>query len=784
MKTFYRTLKQAMMQREISKESVVFRSQNERGQFLFGLCHTKLDYCKFVLSNTPESRYCNEVLVSEVATFIDIDCPCSLEELGWESEEHFMTEFSNLLIACFKEYLGIGKLKKKNIHFSCSSRPLKPCSYHVVIASDDYFWPNTSGDLKTFINMIVDKTFDTPGYTYMKEEKNTYQKLHIIDVAVYTPSRNMRTVSCQKHGVDSVLSTIPRNDNTTPHEILPHLISVSNEEKSEMSAFALQKSSEATTSSSTVIPISLINRLAEICESKVHSVEGNLIRLRNSGKCRRCMINGEENFSDHSYMYLKNDQIIYCCFNTECKGDELILHTFGSETKHYEHYNDVILQHKRDPGLFTAKSVETYLLSAVKFIDIPDNSLFVTSSKVPIRHLPGIFGTKLNLSKSLFLRSNDIHLGTEDQVIKFSAVLNDLVHTRRIPTYTTTCYVPFTRTSVYKPVLPKGSLNLFTGFCIEDVEPKQDFVFTESAVYELLYRNLCNQNDELYSYLISFLSHKVSKPFEKIPICLVAISQPGVGKTSFSELLTRLFASSDTTVISYNNLKSFCSVFNSEKQHCQFSIIEECVSNIKDHHNFLKDMISSTSLLCEKKNVDKQFVPWYSNIIVFSNTLHCLRVDYQDRRLVFLEPDAKLVNKNKKEFFDRYYDEINDPSVVRSFFDYLLENHDPDWDYRKLPYSRLKERLQKSNADVDTRFIKYLFTEYFSEQEEYNFDEQELWMAWCQFTSDHGCKVHRERSWVSGNIELRLGINNEKDGFTMTRSYLKRALKDIGIKIT
>ena len=52
----------------------------------------------------------------------------------------------------------------------------------------------------------------------------------------------------------------------------------------------------------------------------VLSIENNLVKCRNNGSVRRCIINGEENESDNCFLMIKNNFLEYGCFDEKCKG--------------------------------------------------------------------------------------------------------------------------------------------------------------------------------------------------------------------------------------------------------------------------------------------------------------------------------------------------------------------------------------------------------------------------------------------------------------------------------
>lgn len=102
---------------------------------------------------------------------------------------------------------------------------------------------------------------------------------------------------------------------------------------------------------------------------------------------------------------------------------------------------------------------------------------------------------------------------------------------------------------------------------------------------------------------------------------------------------------------------------------------------------------------------------------------------------------------NDKEFFDSVWAEIKDAKVMKSAFEFFKNRDVKSWDYRNYPKTKLLERLKNCSDDLDHKFVKYLFKEYFTGEFEYSFTAQGLYDAWQLFIDTRGLQCRRDLGW-------------------------------------
>ena len=519
----------------------------------------------------------------------------------------------------------------------------------------------------------------------------------------------------------------------------------------------------------------LLSTLASRYGSSYVTTQGSLVVLKNDGP-RVCPIGGETNTSDNAFLVLKDSAVYFGCHNSGCHGELLSIHEFPRQKKfvYYEDYLKLL----KDPDIDIRK-VQEYMTSVISYVDRPSDPFFVISNKKALEE----FGHRLtlrqvNTAKVLFRGYSDIHIPTEDEAIKFSSVLSGLLRNRQIPTYTDDVWWPHLKECVSK--LPSNKINTFTGFALEQV-PHSEVDFTTTKIYDLL-KKLCGNKPEYISYLDYFLAHKLQNPAKKLPICLAFIaSREGVGKGSFSEFLKRLYSCADQTHVSFNTLDTFCNNFNGVQKRALWVILEEVsakMGGLKQFSGLLKDRISSTSLLLELKNKERKTIPWFANIIIFSNEFNILSVSRHDRRLVMFQSDPS--KSNNKAYFTQIYKELDDLEVLRAAFQYYRDYELGDWNYRAIPHSDVKDKLVTCCEKNVTKFHR-IFMKYYSGRVAYVVSGEDIYESYKTYCFTHGIRKPSNRHHVVANLLLHLPwVTGNDDQFNFNEADRERFLAEVG----
>ena len=730
----------------------------------------KDEFARFILGSADGHDMCNELLWWHSYGYLDLDSPHTLEELGWGSQDAFVSAFNELLVHCHREHLGV-ELQPHNMLWSTSSREGKT-SYHIKI-DVPYFWPVATRkvEMKDFFRLVDQKCRDTKGMHWFDSSGDDVTQHSLIDLSVYSPNRCFRAIGNHKPNSDVVF--VPLNGRVSHSSIVSNLLTVVPEQLPVMSAFVL-KSKCKVVQHIKPVSIGLLSTLASKYGAEYQSTSGSLVLLRNKG-CRVCPIGHEKNTGDHCYFILKDRgaTVYFGCHNAECSGKLLKVHE-SERTSKYIHYDDYeVLLKAEEP---TVADVQEYMRDVVKFVDKTTDPFFVCTSKNGVRCFDNkIVTAETNCSKTLFRGYSDICLPGEEP-IRFSKVLGGLLATRQIPTYSDAVWYPFLKKN---PIaLPAKKYNLFQGFALEQV-PSNDIDFEKTQLYDLVVK-LSGGKPEPLNYLLNFIAEKLQYPYQKKPVCLCFInSKEGTGKGSFGLMLQRLFCCGTNSFISFNSLQAFANSFNGIKSRALFICLEEITAKkncLREYNGYLKDQISSTEIMEEIKNRERSLKPWFANIMVYSNEFNVMSCSRTDRRLAMFESIS--TQANSKEYFERLHKELDSIEHMKAAFDYFANRDTSSWNYRQLPGGKIKQKLTKVSERATTKFHRYLFESCLADQQTYWFTEEELYSYYKDYVELFGVSRRSDRSYVCSNFELSFDIPKDTVGTytlqdTKRRKYLK-----------
>lgn len=734
---------------------------------MYGSFADKDEFARFILSEQPGSDFCNELLWTDSYSYCDLDCPHTLEEMGF-TEATFISEFNSILIAAHKTHLNID-LHSRDILWACSSRPQKT-SYHIKILCD-HFWPiaERKNDMKDFFKFVNDVCLSTKGFHFYTENAGKVLLQSVLDLSVYSKNRCMRAVGCRKPTYD--VRFIPVGGKITHSSIVQNLLTIT--DRSRMNAFQLKEKYK----SKPVISLktNVLHRLATKYNAIFQEIKGCLVILKNNG-CRVCPIGGETNISDNCFFILKKNEVHFGCHNSGCCGKLIKVYEIA-KPKLYNHYNDYnLLVNKKD---LQKKDIEQYMLDTISFIDKPSEPHFICTNLCGVSCFKNkVYAIQASYSKSLFKGYSDITLFLQKEKpepLKFSKILSSMLQTRRLKTYNDTVWMPFHSKNPPTTICP-NKLNLFQGFVLEKL-PCNNIVFEDTKMFDLLSK-LCGNKQIPLDYLLNFIAAKLQFPMIKHPVAICFInSREGVGKGSFGTMLERIFACGSNSYVSFNSLESFANSFNGIQTRALFITLEEVTAkrnNLREFNGLLKDKISSTIILEEIKNRERSLRPWYASIIVFSNEFNVMSCSKTDRRLVMFESDAG--HANKKTYFTELYKELEDMTFLKCAFDYFSNRNISEWNYRTFPPSKLKEKLQQCSEKHVTKFHRYLFQERISGQTVYTFTAEHLYDIYREFCELYGVQKKADRCYVCSNLELYVPMIKHDQSYTLQDSERRKYL--------
>jgi len=236
------------------------------------------------------------------------------------------------------------------------------------------------------------------------------------------------------------------------------------------------------------------------------------------------------------------------------------------------------------------------------------------------------------------------------------------------------------------------NFNLFTGFKLE----KKPYI-TKST--EKIHKLLDQVLGEYKQYILEWLSF-IIKNKKKTNVCIVLYSdEHGVGKNTIIELFIKLLDEKYTSKI--EKLDNLAAEFNKNMENALFIYGDEILAKNKDLYTFLKNTITRSELLINKKGVDSYKIKDLCNYMFTTNDSIPFKIEEKDRRISMIQcSETKMTDKECNE----YYALFEDHDLIASMFHELLLIETPN--KIQVLNTKLKEEIQEVYISSP---IKYLY---------------------------------------------------------------------------
>lgn len=301
---------------------------------------------------------------------------------------------------------------------------------------------------------------------------------------------------------------------------------------------------------------------------------------------------------------------------------------------------------------------------------------------------------RVNLVKSRWGETYSFREG--NKVINVSQ--KELVEITEIPTYSELCYRPKNDTL-------KHQFNLWNKLKAD----KNVYVETDiTPLLSFLKEIICNNDDALYKYIITWLRQICKTPWIKTQSVLLFYSDQGTGKGSFVNWLIRyLFGTHNSTYASVNTItqkhnKTLCNKI--------FVGVDELPTLEKQFHNLfdtIKGLITEPYLTIEPKGLETYMIDNLCNFIFMTNNKNAIKIEKTDRRYVVFNISNVRIGDFK--YWDYAHKEIFTEDMADSFYEYLINIDDSDdliVNLREIPNTKLREEMKNISMSNIEMFIK------------------------------------------------------------------------------
>lgn len=288
----------------------------------------------------------------------------------------------------------------------------------------------------------------------------------------------------------------------------------------------------------------------------------------------------------------------------------------------------------------------------------------------------------------------------QEETINFKKLYEDCID--NIQRFKNFGFCPF---SVLHPneSLKEGIFNQFSGFKAK-YKGQTDNIEKVQFLLDFLKLVWCDNKDDLFEYLLSWLAHIVQKPQQKTRVMLVLYSKEfQIGKGLFLEWFIKNVIGLRHGIKS-NSFDHVAGRFNSAIENKIVFGLDEIAGETMIGFNEiqkLKSLITDDIQQVEKKGVDPHTHLNCLNIVACTN--HEIPMENKDARIQVFECNPFYQGKTKE--LDKIRKKLNEPEMNDEFFTFLM-NYKILIDLRNIINTATKEEMIMTTCDQPTRFFK------------------------------------------------------------------------------
>jgi len=288
---------------------------------------------------------------------------------------------------------------------------------------------------------------------------------------------------------------------------------------------------------------------------------------------------------------------------------------------------------------------------------------------------------------------------------------------------------------------------------------------------------LCNNDNDIFNYLLKWVAHMIQKPYKRLGVSLLIRSVQGVGKDTFFNWLGNNLLGNKY----YFNDANFDQIFGRFNSMIENKILivgnEVCATDTNALFGKIINCITSPKLTIEHKGIKQYTANNYSSFVFLSNNDFPFKIPHSDRRFLSWEASAEIANNT--QYFNELYAEIESGKIDKIFYEYFnkldIEDFSPSG---HRPYSEVYNEMKGHSIPP---YINFLID--YCHLNNGKIIEMPINMFYALFTSylhDNGYKYDMSVCKFSIIIHKLEGIEkfrtNKYNGFTINCSILSKFL--------
>ncbi len=248
-----------------------------------------------------------------------------------------------------------------------------------------------------------------------------------------------------------------------------------------------------------------------------------------------------------------------------------------------------------------------------------------------------------------------------------------------------------------------GSYNIFRGL---PYTPSQTLDRSWIQPYLTHIREvIANGNEEVYEYILDWISSIVKMPTFKTCIAIVLTGEQGTGKGLFTDVISRLLG-----CYAWGNAERARDVVgknNGNLEHKKLVVINEA-RDAADKQcldgKAMKSLITDGTMSIEDKYIKAHNAENVANFIICSNEYHPIELEESDRRYLVTKTSSKHIGDQA------YFDVLVALQKKQAFYEHLMrffmDRDLTNFNSRKPPQTELKDEMKQASWTTIDWFVR------------------------------------------------------------------------------
>ena len=502
--------------------------------------------------------------------------------LNWKTVDEIKNKFIQIVLTTLKE-ANINDVKEKDFLFSNASNiVILKGSLHVHLPK--IIFDNIKEQQK-FFNAVYRQL--TEEWFFIDQSEKQYIEKTFIDFSVYNKNRQIRLPYCskknQKNKEIGIRPLIPENeDDFDITEWCITDLSHAGSEEVNLEEFPSDIICAKRKQWSKSLIQGIIDQ--EKIPVTIHTLNNNLITLKNKTKNRLCMLSDTIHENNNSYLTIKNNQLNYHCHSETCKDKHKVIYTFENKEKFL--YNEPPFK----------KHYMEYQKNKDKFIITKDKDVIITEAFYKFRNdccleinsytkiinggekMYVLYRVNDGKNTSWFSKFNSSFLETYQEYNVFIGITCIFGPNYWLKKYTNK--EKFIKEDCRPYENPNDCLpttfNTYMGFDITKeiaLEKGSTDSNAMTIILDFLLKSWAQNDQGLFNWILDFMANILQKPYIKMKVCLVLQGREGAGKGMIIQLLASIIG--QTHFFQPSSPEDIFGTFNSMMDNKLFCFLDE-----------------------------------------------------------------------------------------------------------------------------------------------------------------------------------------------------------------